>query len=55
MDNVACTGSETSVLSCAHDTHTGDCYHYQDAGVRCPITTRKLESLHEVKNETHRR
>ena len=44
LDNVACTGSETSLLSCYHDTHTGDCYHYQDAGVRCPVTIREYRS-----------
>ena len=39
MDNVACTSSEESLFNCPFDSHTGDCYHSQDAGVRCPNIT----------------
>ena len=45
MNNVACMGSEINVLNCPHNTHTGNCYHYQDAGGRCPITVRQVEKL----------
>ena len=43
MDNVACTGSEEGLFNCPFDSHTGDCYHSQDAGVRCPNITRASE------------
>lgn len=36
LDNVACTGSELTLAQCTHDTHTTDCFHHEDAGVRCP-------------------
>jgi hypothetical protein len=35
LDDVACSGSETSLLSCAYDSNTADCTHAEDAGVRC--------------------
>jgi hypothetical protein len=35
LDDVACSGSEASLLSCTYDSHTADCTHAQDAGVRC--------------------
>ena len=35
MDNVACTGSESGLINCNFDNHTGDCSHSEDAGVRC--------------------
>ncbi|XP_041473168.1 deleted in malignant brain tumors 1 protein-like isoform X2 [Lytechinus variegatus] len=34
MDNVACTGSEQSLIDCPHET-THDCSHLEDAGVIC--------------------
>lgn len=43
LDNVACTGSEERLINCPYDSHTGDCYHSQDASVRCFITIRKSE------------
>ena len=36
LDNVGCTGSETSLLDCSHDTSIiCDSGHTEDAGVRC--------------------
>ena len=35
MDNVACTGRETTLAQCPYDSHTSDCSHAEDAGVRC--------------------
>ena len=35
VDDTACTGTETSLLNCPHDSDTGDCTHSEDAGVRC--------------------
>ena len=37
LDEVVCTGSETSLLECRHYTPLGlpTCQHSQDAGVRC--------------------
>ena len=40
LDNVACSGSETTLLSC---TNSGvgihNCAHSEDAGVTCPCKT----------------
>ena len=35
LDNVACTGSELVLSDCPYDSHTADCTHHEDAGVRC--------------------
>ena len=37
LDSVTCTGSESTLASCGHlgVGVTGNCYHYEDAGVRC--------------------
>jgi len=42
LDNVACTGLEEKLVDCPYDSHTADCYHYDDASVRCSTTTRTL-------------
>jgi len=39
LDNVACTGLEEKLVDCPYDSHTADCYHYEDASVRCSTTT----------------
>jgi len=43
MDDVACIGSESDLINCPFDNHTGDCRHSEDASVRCysPPTTGK--------------
>ena len=36
LDNVQCTGYETTLLDCFHNSiGTNDCSHYEDAGVAC--------------------
>jgi len=37
LDNVQCTGVETSISDCIRNDHWGvhNCYHYEDAGVSC--------------------
>ena len=35
IDDIACTGTETSLQSCTYDSNTEDCSHAEDAGVRC--------------------
>ena len=40
LDNVACTGTEERLINCPYDSHTGDCFHSEDAGLRCPIISR---------------
>ena len=35
LDNVACTGEEDMLTSCAYDSNTNDCFHSDDAGVTC--------------------
>ena len=34
MDDVRCTGTESTLTSCAHTTNH-NCVHSEDAGVRC--------------------
>ena len=34
LDNVACSGGESSLLDCTYDS-THDCVHSEDVGVRC--------------------
>ena len=37
LDNVACTGSENSLLACrANAIGSHDCWHGEDVGVLCP-------------------
>ncbi|XP_019856385.1 PREDICTED: deleted in malignant brain tumors 1 protein-like isoform X3 [Amphimedon queenslandica] len=38
MDDVECTGTESTLTSCIHTTNH-DCYHGEDAGVRCTAAT----------------
>ena len=35
LDDVRCVGTESALVDCAYDSHTADCLHYEDAGVRC--------------------
>ena len=46
LDNVACTGSEERLINCPYDSHTGDCFHSEDAGIRCPSITRTCGLQH---------
>ena len=36
LDNVACNGNETSLISCSYTTPASSDSHSKDAGVRCP-------------------
>ena len=35
VDNAGCIGSEPRLLACHYDSHTADCFHTRDVGVRC--------------------
>ena len=35
LDNLACIGFEDMLVNCSYDSHTADCAHFEDAGVRC--------------------
>lgn len=35
MDNTLCFGEETKLLTCLFDSHTADCTHSRDVGVKC--------------------
>ena len=36
MDNVVCSGTESTLTSCSHITNH-NCVHYEDAGVQCLV------------------
>ena len=44
LDNVACTGLEERLVNCPYDSHTADCFHSEDAGVRCSNITRMSQA-----------
>ena len=52
LDDVTCTGTETSLLRCSYDIDTADCSHDQDAGVRC-TPVRKFEKRDMIKIRTY--
>ena len=35
VDNAGCLGTEPRLLACHYDSHTADCFHFGDVGVRC--------------------
>ena len=35
VDNTDCVGDEPRLINCRYDTHTADCTHAEDAGLRC--------------------
>ena len=35
LDNVDCTSSEDRLIDCNYDSHTADCGHREDVGLRC--------------------
>ena len=35
LDNVGCSGAESTLLQCSHLTIINNCVHAEDAGVRC--------------------
>ena len=40
LDNVACSGTETRLANCSHNgIGIHNCAHFEDAGVRCQVTT----------------
>ena len=47
LDNVRCTGNESSLLSCT-SRHFHDCRHSEDAGVRCQPGVIILLQIHNV-------
>ena len=47
LDNVACTGSETGLLSCPYDgIGIHNCVHGEDASVRCSQNCKWIECSH---------
>ena len=35
LDDVVCSGTESRLIDCSHDSSTDDCSHFEDAGVAC--------------------
>lgn len=49
IDDVACTGTETRLISCTHTPiGTHNCIHFEDASVRCPAPFGKDNSSNIV-------
>ena len=43
LDDVFCTGSESELLDCSHNgIGNHNCGHFEDASVRCNVTTGKF-------------
>ena len=43
IDTSQCAGTESNLLNCTFEQHTGDCNHLEDASVRCAsVATGKL-------------
>ena len=52
MDNVHCTGTESTLTSCTHTTNH-DCVHSEDAGVRCTsISNSKFKAIIECSSHS---
>ena len=50
LDDVACTGSELTLLECPTDPiGSHNCGHYEDAGVHCPCTYKKATHTRDLK------
>ena len=45
MDNVRCNGTEQFLTNCTHNTNH-NCYHSQDAGVRCACKYNNIMCTH---------
>ena len=35
IDNLQCRGNESNITQCVFETHTADCSHLEDAGIKC--------------------
>ena len=46
LDNVACNGNETSLISCSYTAPTSSDSHSEDAGVRCPGQQHFIDELY---------
>ena len=46
LDDVNCIGTEGTIGTCSHrEWGIHDCYHYEDAGVKCTIGGMKFNSV----------
>ena len=45
LDDVACTGLETNLLTCRYDSVTSDCGHSEDAGVQCETLSKFTDNM----------
>ena len=49
LTSVGCTGEEPSLLNCTHYGYgVTSCFHYEDAGVRCPGKSVLLIDMHST-------
>ena len=48
VDNSGCSGNEPRLLSCVYDTHTADCTHAEDAGLRCSGRRKSIKLNNDI-------
>ena len=53
LDNVACNGSEASLLSCPYSTPSSSDSHSEDVGVKCPGQQCFTRNMHAHKIKLH--
>ena len=47
LDDVACNGTERSLLNCSHDgININDCFHSEDIAVECP-SSNNYKHIHD--------
>lgn len=51
LDDVSCSGSESTLTSCSYDSNTADCSHADDAGVKCQHGN--ILSLYNIPHRGH--
>ena len=48
LDNLQCLGNESKITDCTFETHTADCSHNEDAGIKCYPVDSKITNIFVV-------